>query len=71
MARRWGSYTQDNKVSLNPRLIEAPTEAIYYVCVHELCHVTNKKHDQSFYAELNKRMPNWRDIKEKLEIRYG
>ena len=71
MARRWGSYTADNKVSLNPRLIEAPTEAIYYVCIHELCHVANKKHDTSFYEELEKRMPNWREIKERLEIRYG
>ena len=71
MARRWGSYTADNKVSLNPRLIEAPTEAIYYVCIHELCHVVNKKHDTSFYEELEKRMPNWREIKERLEIRYG
>jgi predicted metal-dependent hydrolase len=71
MARRWGSYTLDNKVSLNPRLIETPTEAIYYVCVHELCHVVNKKHDKAFYDELEKHMPEWRTIKERLEIRYG
>ena len=71
MARRWGSYTQDNKVSLHPRLIEAPTEAIHYVAVHELCHVQNKKHDAAFYRELEKRIPNWRETKERLEIRHG
>lgn len=70
MPKRWGSYRY-GKVLLNPRLIEAPTEAIYYVLVHELCHVNNKKHDQAFYKELEKRIPNWREIKEKLEIRYG
>lgn len=71
MARRWGSYTADNKVSLNPKLIQAPREAIFYICVHELCHVMNRKHDEMFYHELEKHIKNWREIKEKLEIRYG
>ncbi|HMM62315.1 MAG TPA: SprT family zinc-dependent metalloprotease [Candidatus Saccharibacteria bacterium] len=71
MARRWGSYTADNKVFLNPKLIQAPREAIFYVCVHELCHVTNKKHDEAFYKEIEKRIPNWREIKERLEVRFG
>lgn len=71
MARRWGSYTADNKVSLNPKLIQAPREAIYYVCVHELCHVTNKKHDETFYEEIQKRIPNWQRVKDSLEIRFG
>lgn len=71
MARRWGSYTQDNKIALNPKLIEAPTEAIFYVLVHELCHVVNKKHDEAFYKELEKRLPNWHETKQHLEVHYG
>lgn len=71
MARRWGSYTSDGKVLLNPRLIEAPREAIHYVCVHELCHRKNRTHDSSFYRELDNRLPRWRQIKESLEIRHG
>lgn len=71
MTRRWGSYTQDNKIALNPKLIQAPTEAIHYVIVHELCHVTNRKHDELFYKELENRIPNWREVKDRLEIRYG
>ena len=71
MARRWGSYTSDGKVLLNPRLIEAPREAIYYVCVHELCHRISRKHDTRFYLELEKRMPEWSRIKESLEINFG
>ena len=71
MVRRWGSYTKDNQVLLNPRLIEAPREAIRYVCVHELCHRISRKHDDIFYKELERRLPNWRQIKESLEIRHG
>ena len=71
MARRWGSYTSDGKVLLNPRLIEAPREAIYYVCIHELCHVVNKKHDEAFYRIMSSKLSHWRQIKESLEIRHG
>lgn len=71
MVRRWGSYTADDKVLLNPRLIEAPREAIFYICVHELCHRISRKHDEIFYNELEKRISNWRVIKNQLEIRFG
>lgn len=71
MAKRWGSYTSDGKVLLNPRLIEAPREAVHYVCVHELCHIISRKHDEKFYRELEKRLPVWRRTKESLEIRFG
>lgn len=71
MARRWGSYTSDGKVLLNPRLIEASRESIHYVCVHELCHRISRKHDEVFYREIDKRLPGWRLIKESLEIRHG
>ena len=71
MSRRWGSYTSDRKILLNPRLIEAPREAIRYVCVHELCHTISRKHDTVFYDALNQRLPGWRRIKDSLEIRHG
>lgn len=71
MARRWGSYTSDGRVLLNPRLIEASREAIHYVCVHELCHKISRKHDEKFYNELDRRLPHWRRIKESLEVRHG
>lgn len=71
MTRRWGSYTSEGKVLLNPRLIETPREAIYYICVHELCHTISRKHDKAFYDALDKRLPGWRRIKESLEIRHG
>ncbi len=72
MQRRWGSCSSSGKIiTLNPRLIEAPVEAIMYVVVHELCHVGNKNHDIKFYEQLEKRVPRWREIKDRLEVRYG
>jgi predicted metal-dependent hydrolase len=39
--------------------------------MHELCHVISQKHDELFYKELTSRLPDWKNIKERLEIRHG
>jgi predicted metal-dependent hydrolase len=71
MKRRWGSFTASGVIYINPRLIEAPTEAIYYVLIHELCHIENARHDSAFYAALENILPNWRQVKMKLEEKHG
>ena len=71
MPKRWGSYTARGTVLLHPKLIQAPKEAIRYVILHELCHIGNHRHDKAFYNELERREPEWKNIKEKLEVRHG
>jgi predicted metal-dependent hydrolase len=71
MTRRWSSHTADSVIYLNPRLIQAPRQAIYYVCIHELCHVNNKRHDQDFYRTLEAHIPKWQTIKHALEVNFG
>lgn len=73
MNRRWGSCSRDGSIiTLNTRLIEAPTEAIRYVCVHELSHIKYKDHGPNFYRLMESHLPaNWRDIKSDLEVRFG
>jgi len=73
MRTRWGSYShKTNTVYLNARLVEAPTEAIRMVCIHELCHLKHRAHDKAFYAAMDRYQDaNWRRVKEKLEIQYG
>lgn len=72
MNKRWGSCSRDGKViSLNPDLIQTSTEMIRYVCVHELCHVGNPYHNREFYDLLERKMPDWRRIKNSLEVNFG
>lgn len=73
MRKRWGSCSKDNKViTLNSRLIEAPTDAIRYVCTHELSHIRYRDHNKYFYRLMESHLPvNWRNIKSDLEIRFG
>ena len=48
MKRRWGSYTKNNRILLNPLLIHTSKKCIDYVMIHELCHVEHKKHNKEF-----------------------
>lgn len=70
MDKRWGSFLSNKKIVLNPKLIQAPRECIFYVIIHELCHIIHKDHDKKFYALLKSKIRNWEEIKEKLELRF-
>ncbi len=71
MDKRWGSYTNAGNIVLNPRLIEADKRAIEYVIVHELCHASVRNHGPQFISLLNEKLPNWREVKDRLELRHG
>ncbi|PQJ69616.1 MULTISPECIES: M48 family metallopeptidase [Flavobacteriaceae] len=64
---RWGSCFKDGTISLNLDLIKSPKECIDYVIVHEICHLAHHNHSNKFYNLLDKKLPNWKDSKEKLE----
>ncbi len=71
MKKRWGSYTKNNKILLNPLLIHTSKKCIDYVMIHELCHVEHKKHNKDFYKLLSKKCKNWEKVKEDLELRFS
>jgi predicted metal-dependent hydrolase len=64
---RWGSCFNDGTICLNLELIKAPKECIDYVIVHEMCHLEHHNHSALFYKLLDKKLPTWRDSKDKLE----
>lgn len=66
MKLRWGSITPRGTLTLNPRLIQAPTELIDYVILHELCHLREMNHGPAFYALLDQVMPSWREHQQRL-----
>lgn len=68
MKNRWGSFTPSGKVLLNPRLIECPTYCIDYVILHEFCHLKYPNHSKEFYRLLQTVLPEWQEIKKRLEF---
>ncbi|MEZ0484978.1 M48 family metallopeptidase [Fibrella aquatica] len=67
MPTRWGSCTPSGVIYLNPDLIRAPGSCIEYVVIHEICHLINRNHDQTFYQLLERILPDWQKRKQTLE----
>lgn len=70
MTKRWGSYLSNKKIILNPLLIRASKDCIDYVITHELCHMKHKNHNKNFFKLQESVVPNWKEVKEKLELRF-
>lgn len=67
LSKRWGSMTASGRLILNLDLIDAPTQSIDYVLVHELCHRLEHHHGPAFWQLLEQVMPDWVERKSKLE----
>lgn len=67
MQKQWGSCSVKGQLLLNPHLIKAPKECIDYVLLHELCHIVEHNHSEKFWRLLTQVMPDWRDVKAKLD----
>lgn len=67
MTKQWGSCSIKGNLMLNPHLIKAPKECIDYVVLHELCHISEHNHSERFWRLLTSAMPNWQDIKHRLD----
>lgn len=67
MTVQWGSCSPSGRITLNPLLVKAPRECIDYVLLHELCHLLHHNHSPNFYRTIDRHMPNWRAVKEKLD----
>ena len=64
---KWGIFHNKNSVVLNPRLIYVSRACIDYVITHELNHIKYRNHDKKFFESLDKIVPKWKKIKDKLE----
>ncbi|QQS58754.1 DUF45 domain-containing protein [Candidatus Peregrinibacteria bacterium] len=71
MPKRWGSFLSKKKVLLNPELVKASKECIDYVITHELCHMKYQNHSKEYYRFLTSKCPNWKSIKDQLELKFS
>jgi predicted metal-dependent hydrolase len=57
----WGSLSPSGGLSLDLALVLGPPGHFEYVLVHELCHLIHANHSRSFWREVERRWPPWRD----------
>jgi len=67
MRSQWGSCSPAGRITMNPWLVKAPRQCIDYVLLHELCHLAHHNHSPRFYRALDRQMPGWRVIKQRLD----
>jgi predicted metal-dependent hydrolase len=67
MKKQWGSCSTKGNLMLNPHLVKAPKECIDYVILHEICHIAEHNHSERFWRLLTQVMPNWKEVKAKLD----
>lgn len=63
---RWGSCSGRGSISLNINLVSLPLRTIEYVIVHELCHLKHHNHSKAFWEEVEKFLPDYRTLRDKL-----
>ena len=67
MNRSWGKCNPEKRtVVFNLQLARKPKEGLDYVILHELCHFRHPDHGKDFVALLSHFMPNWREVRAKL-----
>jgi predicted metal-dependent hydrolase len=57
---RWGSCSSNNNLNFNLRLMMASSEAIDYIIIHELCHLTHMNHSKQFWSLVGKHCPEYK-----------
>lgn len=64
---RWGSCSSSGNLNFNCALMNTTPEIIDYVVVHELCHRKQMNHSALFWAEVEKILPNYKELRSALK----
>lgn len=64
---RFGSCTSSKNISFSYRLMLYPEAAREYVVVHELAHLKEMNHSKSFYAIIEKYLPDYKERRKLLK----
>lgn len=65
--RKWGCCTPKNGIIVNARVLLAPRIVAEYIVVHELAHLRFRHHQKSFWEEVGRLMPNYREAEDILK----
>jgi predicted metal-dependent hydrolase len=68
MKTQWGSCSiHSRSIRMNLELMKKPPECLEYVLVHELVHLLEPSHNKRFAMLMDRFLPNWRILRERLK----
>ena len=67
----WGSCTAEGNLNFNCLLVLLPERVMRYVVVHELCHRKEMNHSKDFWAEVQKVLPDYINLRKVLKEEGG
>jgi len=60
---RWGSCSSNGNLNFNWRVVLGPEHVFDYIVVHELVHLEEMNHNQTFWNKVEQILPNYRRSK--------
>jgi hypothetical protein len=60
---RWGSCSSQKNINYNYRIVKLPKDMADYIIVHEMCHLKELNHSQSFWNLVAFTIPDYKDIR--------
>lgn len=67
MKTRWGSCNTDaHTIRINSELAKKNLDCLEYIVVHELAHMIERSHSETFRRLLDKFYPRWVDVRSEL-----
>jgi predicted metal-dependent hydrolase len=61
MKTKWGACNVEaRRIWLNLELAKKPVQCLEYIIVHELVHLLERHHNDTFITLMNKFLPQWR-----------
>jgi predicted metal-dependent hydrolase len=63
----WGSCSRKGTLSFNWKLIMTPEPVMEYVIIHELVHLRTMNHGKTFWKQVERYCPQWREHKRWLK----
>ncbi len=63
---RWGSCSSKKNLNFNYRLALLPSHLIDYIVIHELCHLKEMNHKESFWSLVSLACPKYLEHKKEL-----
>lgn len=68
---RWGSCSQEGRLSFNWKLSMMPDSVLEYVVIHELVHLEEFNHSRVFWQKVQTHCPRFKDAKRWLKVNAG